>query len=100
MNHKDADAKKMAEELVFGTSEWVSLQIQSGWLADGVKVEIKDLVCGYGDIPRNVIDGLTLTFPRKCKAGIVGATGCGKSTLLLCLLRTLEPRRGKILFEG
>jgi peptide/nickel transport system ATP-binding protein len=32
--------------------------------------------------------------------GLVGESGCGKTTLGRCLLRLLEPRSGKIFFDG
>ena len=34
------------------------------------------------------------------KCAFVGKTGCGKSSTLLCLLRFLEPRKGRILLGG
>mmetsp|Transcript_83807 Transcript_83807/g.245730 ORF Transcript_83807/g.245730 Transcript_83807/m.245730 type:complete len:1605 (-) Transcript_83807:41-4855(-) len=90
----------MVDELCYGNSEHVVLYICSGWLADGVKVEIKDLRVGYADVPSDVLHGINITIPRRCKAGVVGPTGCGKSTLLLTLLRMLEPRSGAIYMEG
>jgi len=86
----------MAESLCSLSVTNLSLEIQSGWLADGVKVEFKDLRAGYGDIPRDVLHNINLTIPRKWKVGIAGTTGCGKSTTLLCLLRMMEPRSGRI----
>lgn len=100
VNSSRSTAASIAEELVNGTSKEVVLHIQSGWLADGVKVDIKNLRAGYADVPRDVLQGINLTIPRRCKAAICGTTGCGKSTLLLCLLRMLEPRNGRIYFEG
>jgi len=91
---------KMADELLSGQSEWVTLFIVSGWLADGVKVEIQNLRVGYADVPTDVLHSINITIPRRCKVGIVGPTGCGKSTLLLTLLRMLEPRSGAIFIEG
>jgi len=95
INHKQG-AKDMAESLCSLSVTNLSLEIQSGWLADGVKVEFKDLRAGYGDIPRDVLHNINLTIPRKWKVGIAGTTGCGKSTTLLCLLRMMEPRSGRI----
>mmetsp|Transcript_4105 Transcript_4105/g.9602 ORF Transcript_4105/g.9602 Transcript_4105/m.9602 type:complete len:564 (-) Transcript_4105:161-1852(-) len=96
--HKTAD--EVAEELCEGDSPEVLIHVESGWLADGVKVEIQDLRVGYADVPRDVLHGISITIPRKNKAGVVGPTGCGKSTLLLSLLRMLEPRSGRIRLEG
>lgn len=100
VNSSHGMASEMAKELCQGTQTEVTLHVQSGWLADGVKVEIKNLRAGYADIPRDVLQGINLSIPRRCKAGIAGTTGCGKSTLLLSLLRILEPRNGKIYLEG
>lgn len=94
------DASKMVNELCYGNSESVQLYVVSGWLADGVKVEIKDLRVGYADVPTDVLHGINITIPRRHKAGVVGPTGCGKSTLLLSMLRMLEPRSGAIYLEG
>jgi ATP-binding cassette subfamily C (CFTR/MRP) protein 1 len=78
----------------------VTLHVHSGWLLDGVKVEIKNLRVGYADVPKDVLQGISVTIPRQAKCGVCGPTGCGKSTLLLCLLRMLEPRSGRIFMEG
>mmetsp|Transcript_18519 Transcript_18519/g.41952 ORF Transcript_18519/g.41952 Transcript_18519/m.41952 type:complete len:1725 (-) Transcript_18519:145-5319(-) len=94
------NASAMANELVGGESDDVHILVESGWLADGVKIDIQNLRVGYADVPQDVLHGISLTIPRYCKAGVVGPTGCGKSTLLLCLLRMLEPRGGTILLEG
>jgi len=100
INGAHRSAVEMAAELCDGDSTEVALHVRSGWLADGVKVEIRNLRAGYSDRPRDVLQDLTLTIPRKCKVGLVGTTGSGKSTLLLCLLRILEPRGGWVLLEG
>jgi len=90
----------MADELCSGKSFIVAMEIKSGWLADGTRVEVQNLRVGYGDLPRDVLQGVSFTIPRKSKAAIVGPTGCGKSTVLLTFLRILEPRSGKIYLEG
>jgi ABC-type multidrug transport system fused ATPase/permease subunit len=90
----------MVNELCNGKGDWVMLQIQSGWLLSGARVVIEDLVAGYGDIARDVLQGINIEIEPRTKVGIVGTTGCGKSTLLLCLLRILESRSGKILING
>eukprot|EP00413_Alexandrium_margalefii_P030270 CAMPEP_0204565086 /NCGR_PEP_ID=MMETSP0661-20131031/35260_1 /ASSEMBLY_ACC=CAM_ASM_000606 /TAXON_ID=109239 /ORGANISM="Alexandrium margalefi, Strain AMGDE01CS-322" /LENGTH=1610 /DNA_ID=CAMNT_0051572797 /DNA_START=113 /DNA_END=4945 /DNA_ORIENTATION=+ len=93
-------ASDMVDELCYGNSEEILLYIISGWLADGVKVDIKELRVGYADVPSDVLHGISISIPRRFKTGVVGPTGCGKSTLLLTLLRMLEPRSGAIYMEG
>lgn len=100
VNSAGTDAMQMAEELCYGHAESVFLRVQSGWVADGARVVISDLVAGYGDVPVDVLKGVSLTIERRCKVAIAGTTGCGKSTMLLCFLRILEPRSGKIEVEG
>jgi len=100
VNGEFKDVRRMAERLCYGHSPHIILGVTSGWLADGAKVVISDLVCGYADIPVDVLKGINLTIERKCKLAIAGATGCGKSTLLLSMLRMIEPRAGKIEIEG
>jgi len=93
------DAQAIADFLC-SDSEEVMLEVQSGWLADGCEIVIEDLRTGYGDIPRDILKDISVIIEARCKAGIVGTTGCGKSTLLLSLLRILEPRAGRIRFNG
>lgn len=93
------DVVKMAEDLCYGRSEDVMLQVRSGWLQGGAKVEFKNFVCGYGDIKVDVLKGLNCTIPPKAKCGFIGQTGCGKSTTILAVLRILEPRSGSIVIN-
>jgi len=100
VNTASKTAEDLADELCDGNSFSLSLEIKSGWLADGARIEVQNLRVGYGDLPRDVLQGVSFTVPRRNKAAIVGPTGCGKSTMLLCFLRILEPRGGKIYLEG
>jgi len=93
------DVVKMAEDLCYGRSEEVMLQVRSGWLQGGAKVEFKDFVCGYGDCRVDVLKGLNASIPPKAKCGFIGQTGCGKSTTILALLRIIEPRKGAIVIN-
>eukprot|EP00929_Paragymnodinium_shiwhaense_P053587 TRINITY_DN26835_c0_g2_i1.p1 TRINITY_DN26835_c0_g2~~TRINITY_DN26835_c0_g2_i1.p1 ORF type:complete len:1687 (+),score=385.59 TRINITY_DN26835_c0_g2_i1:83-5143(+) len=94
------DAQRIAEEMCHGLSEDVQLTIESGWLQDGARIEIKDLVAGYADFPTDVLKGVNLVIDKKTKVAVCGTTGCGKSTLMQCLLRMLEPRGGSIKING
>eukprot|EP00439_Symbiodinium_sp_Y106_P005643 s2066_g1.t1 len=75
----------------------VVLDVRSGWVAAGAKVELENVKAGYADIPRDVLKGINLVFQPKTKVGIVGTTG---SSLLLVLLRILEPRAGRVLINN
>lgn len=100
VNSSRGSIETMVNELCKGTSPDIKLQIESGWLLDGAKIVIEDLVAGYGEIPRRILDEITTTIEPSTNVGIVGTTGCGKSTLLLTLLRILEPRGGSIKING
>jgi len=94
-------AADMARELCRSCDEdEVLMDVRTGWLSDGARVEIRDLRAGYADLPRDVLKGITLTFEKRMKVAVAGTTGCGKSSLLLVLLRVLEPRSGKVLLDG
>lgn len=102
VNTISGKAGAMAEELCSAAESGrkkVRLHIKSGWIADGARVVMRNLVAGYGDIPRDILKDVSLLIEPCTNVGFVGATGCGKSTLLLCMLRILEPRGGTILIN-
>jgi len=100
VNGASRETDAMAAELCYGSSEDIMVEVVSGWLINGARVQIEQIKAGYADIPRDVLKGVTLTIEPRAKVGICGKTGCGKSSLLLVLLRILEPRAGKVLLSG
>ena len=59
-------------------------------------VAFEDVVFGYGESPRPVLDRLTLRVPAGETHAIVGATGAGKSTVVKLLLRLYEAGSGRV----
>ena len=56
-------------------------------------------VAGSDDVVR-AVDGVTFEILPGETLGLVGESGCGKSTVGRCLLRLIEPTRGRVEFEG
>lgn len=52
------------------------------------------------DGQREVLKGVTMTFPDRGMTAIVGASGCGKSTVVGLLSGALRPQSGSVLVGG
>ncbi|KAF5947576.1 hypothetical protein HYC85_013533 [Camellia sinensis] len=70
----------------------------ANWLIVG-EVKIQDLKIKYRPDAPIILRGITCTFERGHKIGIVGRTGSGKSALIGALFRLVEPVGGKIVID-
>src|SRR2546422_3274990 len=65
----------------------------------GAVLEIRDLVKVYPSGTR-AVDGVSLDIQRGEFVVLIGLSGSGKSSLLRCINRLVEPRSGRIVFDG
>jgi len=61
-------------------------------------IEVKDLVCAYGD--HLVLRDISFQVKRAEILVIMGRSGCGKSTLLRHMIGLREPVAGKVYYNG
>ncbi|WP_295852958.1 ABC transporter ATP-binding protein [Tardiphaga sp.] len=61
-------------------------------------LEIRDMVCGYGQI--TALKGVTLRVKAGQLVALIGANGAGKSTTLRAISGLVPPRSGSLWFEG
>ena len=61
-------------------------------------IEVKDLVCAYGDYL--VLENISFQVQRAEILVIMGRSGCGKSTLLKHMIGLNEPAEGKVFYHG
>ncbi|TWT10242.1 ABC transporter ATP-binding protein [Reyranella sp. CPCC 100927] len=76
---------------------------------DGLLLEVNDLAMRYAVRRRSpfearryvhAVNGIDIRLRHGETLGIVGESGCGKTTLARCILRLLEPTRGRIVLNG
>lgn len=61
-------------------------------------IQMKDLVCKFGDI--QALDGITLDIEKGEVVVIIGPSGSGKSTLLRCLNALESFDSGEVIIDG
>jgi len=61
-------------------------------------LEIRDMVCGYGNV--TALRGISLQVKTGQLVALIGANGAGKSTTLRAISGLVAPRSGTMLFEG
>ena len=63
-------------------------------------IEIKDIHKTFEDEDKEVLKGITTTFPAGQTNLIIGQSGSGKTVLMKCIVGLLEPSSGQILYDG
>lgn len=61
-------------------------------------LEVKDLVCAYGQVV--AIKGISINVERGQLVALIGANGAGKSTTLRAISGLVRSRSGSLRFEG
>mmetsp|Transcript_43773 Transcript_43773/g.76829 ORF Transcript_43773/g.76829 Transcript_43773/m.76829 type:complete len:2230 (+) Transcript_43773:119-6808(+) len=65
----------------------------------GIGVQFMDVRVGYGVRGRDVLAKANFKIPPRSKALLAGPSGSGKSTVLHCILRMIDQREGRVLFN-
>ena len=61
-------------------------------------IEIRSIYKNFAD--REVLKGITTSFPAGQTNLIIGQSGSGKTVLMNCIVGLLEPTKGQILYDG
>ena len=61
-------------------------------------IEVRSIYKSFED--REVLQGITHTFPAGQTNLIIGQSGSGKTVLMKCIVGLLEPTKGEILYDG
>ncbi len=61
-------------------------------------IEVQNIHKSFED--KDVLKGITTTFPAGQTNLIIGQSGSGKTVLMKCIVGLLEPTSGKILYDG
>ncbi len=72
----------------------------TGTVAHGVEIELKNLTKRYGGQSKAAVENVTMTIPAGEIVALVGPSGCGKTTTMKLINRLIEPTSGEILIGG
>ena len=61
-------------------------------------LELKNIRAGYGN--RNILNGISLSFPKGRLVSVIGANGSGKSTLFKAAAGIIPSLSGEIMIDG
>lgn len=72
--------------------------LNSGRLNNAHTLDVKDLSFAYKD--HEILHKITLKLQGPGMTAVLGPNGAGKTTLLRCMIKMLNPQRGKIFLDG
>jgi oligopeptide/dipeptide ABC transporter ATP-binding protein len=90
----------MATETAGLTAPEGLLQVEAIFKSFHVKVRAPRAPGSRGTPRLTALDGVSLKLTGGQVLGLVGESGSGKSTLAKCLVRLLDPDRGRVLYRG
>jgi branched-chain amino acid transport system ATP-binding protein len=61
-------------------------------------LQVQNVTAGYG--PLTVLNGVSVALADGACLGVFGHNGAGKTTLLRCIVGAVQPRDGKVDFDG
>ncbi len=67
-------------------------------MTDTPKIQLTDVHKSFGH--KKVLQGVTLTVPKRKSVVIIGGSGTGKSVMLKCIMGILPPTKGTVEIDG
>jgi len=99
VNDISLDCEKMAEELC-NPGSTIEVELWNRQYAAGFKVEMLDVATRSSVTFPNELRGISISIKPRARVALLGRPDSGKSTVLQCLLRVLEPSRGRVMLSN